>query len=166
MQFRALLRAIFLRPEFRLSATRTALVRSPVEWFVAMMRSVSMTAAQLHPEWWLDRLGQGLMQPPNVSGWRGGTAWISTSAQWGKGTVANWVQWMAKDKGILSCTPTMTPADAASAALARFGIDDPSPLTRQRLQEYVAREQQARRTWAIPNGLVLLSLLSPDFQLA
>ena len=35
MNVKALLRAVFLRPEFRLATTRTALVRSPVEWMVA-----------------------------------------------------------------------------------------------------------------------------------
>jgi hypothetical protein len=60
----------------------------------------------------------------------------------------------------------MSPAAAASAALARFGIEDPSPLTRQRIEEYVAREQAAKRSWAIAPNLVLLALLSPDFQLA
>ena len=45
MNITALLRAIFMRPEFRLATTRNALVRSPVEWMVATMRHLGMDAA-------------------------------------------------------------------------------------------------------------------------
>ena len=44
MDVRSLLRAVFLRPEFRLATTRTALVRSPIEWMVAAMRALRMRA--------------------------------------------------------------------------------------------------------------------------
>jgi uncharacterized protein (DUF1800 family) len=166
MDVKALLRAVFLRPEFRLATTRTALVRSPVEYLVATMRALGMDAATLHPEWWLGDMGQSPYQPPNVSGWRQNGAWISTSAQWKKGAFAGWVRWKANDAGILAGTGSLTPAAAATATFERFGIEDPSALTRQRIEEYVAREKAAKRTWAIPPNLVTLALLSPDFQLA
>ncbi|WP_421118732.1 DUF1800 family protein [Aquihabitans daechungensis] len=166
MNVKALLRAVFLRPEFRVATTRVALVRSPVEWMVASMRALGMNAATLHPEWWLEGMGQAPYQPPNVSGWRQNAAWISTSAQWTKGSFAGWARWKADDAGILAGTGAMAPAAAATATFERFGIEDPSALTRQRIEEYVAREQAARRAWAIPPNLVTLALLSPDFQLA
>lgn len=166
MDVKALLRTIFTHPDFRLATTRGALVRSPIEWLVASMRALNMTSAQLHPEWWMGRIGQALYQPPNVSGWRGNGAWISSSAQWAKGSFAGHARWKANEAGIFAGTGTMTPAAAAQAAFDRFGIDDPSPLTRQRLQEYVAREQAANRRWTIPPNLVTLTMLSPDFQVA
>lgn len=166
MQVRSLLRAIFLRPEFRLAATRTALVRSPIEWLVATMRALDMSAAELHPEWWMERLGQTLYIPPNVSGWKQNAAWISTSAQWAKASFASYACWKANDAGVLADTETMLPAPAAQAALDRFAIDDPSPLTRQQLEAYVGRERAGSRTWAIPPSLVTLAMLTPDFQLA
>jgi uncharacterized protein (DUF1800 family) len=166
MNVKALLRAVFLRPEFRLAATRSALVRSPIEFMVATMRALGMNAATLHPEWWLEGMGQNPYQPPNVSGWKQNAAWISTSAQWAKGEFAGWARWKANDAGIFSGAGSLSPAAAATAAFERFGIEDPSPLTRQRIEEYVAREQAARRTWTIPPNLVTLTLLSPDFQLA
>src|SRR5690606_31121684 len=49
----ALVRAVFMRPEFRLAATRTALVRSPVEWFVALTAALGIDEKDSHPEWWL-----------------------------------------------------------------------------------------------------------------
>ncbi|QXC63513.1 DUF1800 domain-containing protein [Aquihabitans sp. G128] len=166
MNVKALLRVIFLRPEFRLASTRTALVRSPVEWLVATMRATGLDAATLHPEWWLEPLGQTLYAPPNVSGWRQNGAWISTSAQWAKGSHAGWVRWKANEVGILSTTGSMTPAAAAQAAFDRFGINEPSALTRQKVEAYVAGEKAANRSWAIPPNLVTLAMLTPDFQLA
>jgi uncharacterized protein (DUF1800 family) len=166
MNVKALLRAVFLRPEFRLATTRTALVRSPIEYFVAAMRALNMDAATLHPEWWLGEMGQNPYQPPNVSGWRQNGAWISTAAQWKKGAFAGWARWKASDAGILAGTGSLAPAAAATAAFERFGIEDPSALTRQRIEEYVAREKAAGRSWSVPPNLVTLALLSPDFQLA
>lgn len=166
MVVRELLRAVFLRPEFRLATTRTALVRNPIEWLVASMRATGLPAATLHPEWWMERMGQQLYAPPNVSGWKQNQAWISTSTHWAKGSYAGWARWKANDIGLLSSTQTMTPAAATAAALARFAIDDPSPISRQTMEAYVAREQAAGRRWAIPQGLVALALLTPDFQLS
>ncbi len=166
MDVTALLRATFLRPEFRLATTRVALVRSPVEWMVAAMRALGLDAATLHAEWWLEGMGQAPYQPPNVSGWRQNGAWISTSAQWTKGSFAGWAGWTANDAEILAGTGSMTPSAAATATFDRFGIEDPSALTRQRIEEYVAREKAANRGWAVPPNLVTLALLSPDFQLA
>ncbi|HWJ60518.1 MAG TPA: DUF1800 domain-containing protein [Acidimicrobiales bacterium] len=166
MNVKALVRAVFLRPEFRLATTRTALVRTPIEYLVATMRALGMNAATLHPEWWLEPMGQAPYQPPNVAGWKQNAAWISTSAQWAKGSFAGWARWKANDAGIFAGAGSLTPAAAATAALERFGIEDPSPLTRQRIEEYVAREKAANRTWAVPPNLVTITLLSPDFQLA
>jgi uncharacterized protein (DUF1800 family) len=166
MEVRALLRAIFLRPEFRLAATRTALVRSPVEWLVVAMRATGLRSSVAHPEWFLDRLGQVLYQPPNVAGWRQNAAWISTSVQWGKGSFANYLAWKADEAGVLAETENLAPSLAVQAAFDRFGVDDPSPVTRARLEEYVSRERTASRRWAIPANLVTLTLLSPDVQLA
>ncbi len=166
MNVKALLRAVFLRPEFRLATTRTALVRSPIEWLVASMRGVGLPAATVHPEWWMGRLGQSLYEPPNVSGWKQNGAWISTSAQWAKGSFAGWLRWLGDDAGLFAGAGDLAPAAAASLAFAQFGIDDPAPLTRQQVEAYVARERAAGRRWAVAPNLVTLSLLSPDFQLA
>ncbi|CAN5555569.1 hypothetical protein BH10ACT1_BH10ACT1_04260 [soil metagenome] len=166
MNVKALLRTIFLRPEFRLDSTRTALVRSPVEWLVATMRATGMNAATLHPEWWMESIGQRLYAPPNVSGWRQNAAWISTSAQWAKGSYAGWIRWKANDAGILAGSGAMTPAAAAQATFDRYGINEPSALTRQKVEAYVAGEKAANRAWAVQPNLNALAILTPDFQLA
>jgi uncharacterized protein (DUF1800 family) len=166
MNVKAFLRVIFLHPEFRTTATRQALVRSPIEWQVAAMRSVGMTSESLNPQWWMEGLGQVLYQPPNVSGWRQNGAWISSTAQWSKGSFAGYVRWRASDAGVLANTQTMTAANAVAAAFDRFGIDDPSPQTRTALTAWANREITANRRWVLPSGLIHLTLLTPDFQMA
>ena len=68
MDIKALVRAVFVHPDFRAPATRTGLVRSPVEWMAAAMQALGLNAATLHPEWWVERCGQRLYAPPNVGG--------------------------------------------------------------------------------------------------
>lgn len=167
MNAAAFLRYVFLHPEFRSPAVRTGLVRSPIEWQVATMRSVGLPAAVLHPEWWMESIGQELYRPPNVSGWRQNGAWISSSAQWGKGNYAGWVRWTARDQaGLFDGMDALPAPEAVQIALDQFGIDDPAPATRQHLETFAAGEKAANRHWAVAPGLICLCLLSPDFQLS
>lgn len=122
MDVKSLVRAIFMRPEFRVATTRTALVRPPVEWMVATMRALDMDSATLHPEWWLEHLGQRLYDPPNVSGWKQNGYWISTTTVWARADWAGFVRWKANDAGILDGAGDLTPAAAAQAAIDLFGI--------------------------------------------
>jgi uncharacterized protein (DUF1800 family) len=166
MQIRALVRAIFLHPDFLAPATRTGLVRSPVEWMAASMKVLGLPASVAHPEWGLERCGQRLYAPPNVGGWRGQEGWISTSTSWGRGSWAGNCRWSARDRGVFAGFGDLQPADAATRALAHFGIDSPIPATRQALEEYVAGERTANRRWAVQPNLVTLCMLSPDFEMA
>lgn len=166
MQIRALVRALFLHPDFRAPATRTGLVRSPVEWIAAVTKAVGLRSTDLHPEWFVERCGQRLYQPPNVGGWRGNEGWVSTSTAWGRASFAGNVRWKASEAGVFAGYGDLAPATAAKRALERFGIDDPSPVTRSALESFVAGERSARRSWAVPPGLIALTMLSPDFQMA
>lgn len=166
MDTSALVRAVLLRPEFRTATTRTALVRSPVEWVVATMRATGLTAAQLDLQDHLQELGQVPYWPPNVSGWRQNRAWISSSAQWAKGSLAGVVRERTAAAGTFDAWADLAVPDAVGAALARFGVDDPSSATRQRLEAHLAAERSAGRGAAAPATIAALILLSPDFQLA
>lgn len=75
-----LLRAIFLSEEFYAPDVMHSQVKSPVQWMVSAARALNATlppgriAGPL-----LGGLGQMLFAPPNVKGWDGGVAWISTN---------------------------------------------------------------------------------------
>jgi uncharacterized protein (DUF1800 family) len=62
-------------------------VRGPVEHLVGTARALEMfdlPPSTLALADWAARLGQDLFYPPNVGGWAGGRAWITTSAVIGR----------------------------------------------------------------------------------
>jgi uncharacterized protein (DUF1800 family) len=80
MQFKPLLRVMFLSEEFYGPEVMRQQVKSPVQWLAG---SVRVLERDLPPEQIsanaLRQLGQDLLLPPNVKGWDGGLSWITTS---------------------------------------------------------------------------------------
>lgn len=78
--FKPFLRVLFRSEEFYAADIVRNQVKSPVQWLVG---SVRMLESQLPPpliSWGMTRqLGQDLFAPPNVKGWDGGVAWITTN---------------------------------------------------------------------------------------
>jgi uncharacterized protein (DUF1800 family) len=78
--FKPLLRAMFLSGEFYDPTIIRNQIKSPVQWLVG---SVRMLECELPPPFvsanLLRSLGQDLFAPPNVKGWDGGPAWITTN---------------------------------------------------------------------------------------
>ncbi|HYM00093.1 MAG TPA: DUF1800 family protein, partial [Blastocatellia bacterium] len=93
-----LLRAIFTSDEFFSDRARFALVKSPPEFVVGAIRMLGATynpgtssfqdGAQV-PSDFSTLLGQELLNPPDVSGWPGGLAWINTSTLLNRYTFAD-----------------------------------------------------------------------------
>jgi len=67
-----------------LSEPQYAMVKSPVEWFVAVCRGLNITPSKMKkPEFitsYLDKLGQVPFVPPNVGGWPSGEFWLTASS--------------------------------------------------------------------------------------
>jgi uncharacterized protein (DUF1800 family) len=78
-EIKPLMRAMFLSPAFRDPANRAGLIKSPVDLIVGSVRMLGLPVPE---KTGLVRMMQGLGQvpfdPPNVKGWAGGEAWIST----------------------------------------------------------------------------------------
>lgn len=80
-QLEPLLRALLLSPAFRDPKRRGTLVKSPVDLLVGTLRTFSVPVADARPLAMAGRrLGQDLLDPPNVKGWAGGIAWISSDS--------------------------------------------------------------------------------------
>jgi uncharacterized protein (DUF1800 family) len=76
---RALMRAVFMSPEFSAPSSYRSLVRSPVEFMVAALLALQIPvqpAADMIIGYG-DPAGQSLFQPPNVAGWPPNARWIS-----------------------------------------------------------------------------------------
>ncbi len=78
--FKPVMRTIFLSEEFYSSNIIRNQIKSPVQWLVG---SVRMLETELPPPFvssnLIRSLGQDLFAPPNVKGWDGGVAWITTN---------------------------------------------------------------------------------------
>ena len=80
LQFKPLLRAMFLSEEFYSPEVMRQQVKIPAQWLVSSVRMLErgLPPAQLTANA-LRQLGQDLLLPPNVKGWDGGLSWITTS---------------------------------------------------------------------------------------
>ncbi|MCE0482718.1 MAG: DUF1800 domain-containing protein [Methylacidiphilales bacterium] len=81
MDVKHLMRVIFRSHEFYAPDVIRSQIKSPVQWLIAATRQLQaplptepMTLVMLN------LLGQELFQPPNVKGWDGGVAWITTNS--------------------------------------------------------------------------------------
>ncbi|HET6878753.1 MAG TPA: DUF1800 domain-containing protein [Pirellulales bacterium] len=59
-------------------------VKSPVEMAVGLLRSLELPVNTFALQEDLQKLGQGVLFPPNVKGWDGGKAWINSSTLVGR----------------------------------------------------------------------------------
>ena len=107
-----LLRTILLSDAFWAPDNRAVLVKSPVELVAGTLRTFEIHPFDLRPAVFAcAALGQNLFAPPNVKGWPGGDAWITSS------TLLARKQWI--DRVFRASDPAMTRvADAAPAAAA------------------------------------------------
>lgn len=82
---RTALRAIFNSPRFTAAEQRAGLIKSPVELVVGTVRQLGVSYTDPLPFVFVAAgLGQNLMAPPNVRGWPGGEAWITSSTLLGR----------------------------------------------------------------------------------
>ena len=162
----SLVRDILTSDAFWGPTARYGLARNPTEWFVAGMEAVNQPASALHPEWWMEGTGQQLFYPPNVAGWKQNSYWISTASSWARSSWASYVRWKANTAGLFAGIQSQSAPAIVTAGFEQFGIVDPSPTTRAALEAWVTQTKAAGESWSIPPNLVLLLLLSPEFQLA
>ncbi len=76
-----LLRTIFLSRDFYAPAAVGSLIKSPVQMVVSTYRKLGLAEMPGVPDFHVttERLGQRLFEPPNVAGWAGGRAWITSA---------------------------------------------------------------------------------------
>src|SRR5882757_3492794 len=78
--FKPFLRVMFRSKEFYSAAIVRNQVKSPVQWLVGSVRVLECDLPPTLVSWGMTRqLGQDLFAPPNVKGWDGGVAWITTN---------------------------------------------------------------------------------------
>jgi uncharacterized protein (DUF1800 family) len=76
---RSVLRDIFTGPEFLSPQAFHGLIKQPVDFVVGSLKSLDVQNIGPDVTQVLRRMGQDLLNPPDVSGWKGGAAWINSS---------------------------------------------------------------------------------------
>ena len=174
MNVNAFLRIMFNRDEFYSDTAKQGLVRHPIDWAVAMMRTTGVAASRVAMVSQLDDLGMGPLAPPNVSGWRQNRAWMSVSAYWRRAEIASSLFGVAiadpasGGTSFLNTIDAMTPTDAVSFALRQLGVDRiaaGSP-THTALVNLVIAERAANTAANQRRNLARTIAISPEYSLA
>ena len=170
-------RALLTHDDFYADATKTGLVRQPVEFAVALMVA---TGSPAHDLWMMGRMGQELLYPPNVSGWRPNGYWVNASTMAARQRLAQGYLWLLGkdtwrgDDGYLDL-----PGGRFTARWMREQTDvalvvdrvlqltnlttSVSPTTRAAIVAHL--RNPAIRTWQRDDAL-LLALSAPDLHIA
>jgi uncharacterized protein (DUF1800 family) len=177
-----LLRALFLHPEFYSATAKNALVRSPVEYMVSLMRGLNVPAKFIHPQWFGEKMGQALFDPPNVAGWKNNAYWLTTSAMSARADLAIYMHWRMwgdsndpvnrpnihplshlageMDHRNYSKSPTQTVDHIESYLDVKLGAG-----TRQALVDFVTNTRAGDHRWTEPQ-LLVLALVAPEFHVS
>jgi uncharacterized protein (DUF1800 family) len=149
-----LMRAIFLHPEFVAPATRTGLVKTPIEYVAGALRALGLRAAALGanlPQL-MESLGQQPFAPPSVGGWPPNGYWLTTSFALSRLRIASTMAGKAKLDAITSASQ----ADRPAAVARLLSVDGWGPATSAGLAQ-VAGD---------PKALLTVALVAPEYVLA
>jgi uncharacterized protein (DUF1800 family) len=176
---RSMLDLLFRHPEFYEAHARGTLVRSPVEYAVAVLRQLQASTDMSAPANNLTAMGQFLFNPVDAKGWEGGLSWMNTGTVFAR---ASFVNGIVNNRGttgtridltaLLAGRSTATAADLDAAIADRFGLADAAPQSRAVWEKYADAKADGTRgyyqnTPAVldqkARGLLHLMLTSPDF---
>ncbi|MBI4494204.1 MAG: DUF1800 domain-containing protein [Chloroflexi bacterium] len=175
---RAVVRAILSGPEFLSPQAYHALAKQPVELVVGTLKALDVANVGRDVTQFARRMGQDLLNPPDVSGWKGGERWINAATLFERFNFANRlatgrdpakpyfadVAAQVQSKGLSS-------AEALVDYYTGLLVDgDLTPEARQALLDYLAPDGafvvDERSIDARVRGLVHLVMALPTYQLA
>lgn len=85
--------AMLTHPDFYTDAVVRGLVRTPVEYVVALLAATGRRSREADVTWLMDGMGQQLLYPPNVSGWRPNAYWVNAGAMENRARAAQQFAW-------------------------------------------------------------------------
>ncbi len=159
------LRALFNHPEFRSETARRGLVRSPIEWVVAILHHSGLPVGEAHPEWYFEAMGQQPFNPPNVSGWRPNGYWVNSSAFAGRAEFAARCGWLLGQRGWWADLDSLSIDAAIDRGAATFALPL-SAITRSAIANWLHAQRASRERWDEKPNMTALLLLSPEMSMA
>jgi uncharacterized protein (DUF1800 family) len=86
---RTALRDLFGGPEFLSAAAYHGQIKQPVDYVIGSLKALGTQNVGPDVTQLLRRMGQDLLNPPDVSGWKGGPAWINATTLFERFNFAN-----------------------------------------------------------------------------
>jgi uncharacterized protein (DUF1800 family) len=153
---RAVMKSLFLHPEFVSAPVRQGLVKQPVEYVVGSLRAAGLRPRDLEitgPNLYntLGELNQVPFDPPSVGGWPGNGYWISTATAMARLRFANALAATSKLDWLSSVAAPQRPDALAN----RLGLAGWSATTLAGLT----------KSTVAPRQQFALALVSPEFVL-
>jgi uncharacterized protein (DUF1800 family) len=176
---RSVLRDLFSGPEFLSSQAFHGQIKQPVELMVGSLKALNVQNVGPDATQLLRRMGQELLNPRDVSGWKGGSDWINATTLFER---FNWGNRLAtgrdSTKPYFVDVPAQLQAHTVSSTdgLADYYLNllvdgDVTPEARQALVDYLNASgplvfDDTAGLDLKARGLVHLALAIPTFQLA
>lgn len=168
LEVRTLVRAILMHPEFYSPMSKQGSVRSPVEFVVALLESTGLSSSVVHPEWFLEGMGQVPFDPPNVSGWRSNAYWVNTSSMSTRAALARHVTWMLRRNNQFAELTSVSVEEAIDRMEQMFRLAPLSSTSRTAMMSWLESERAAEPWggWWQPTNVLTMSMLTPEFHLS
>jgi uncharacterized protein (DUF1800 family) len=161
----SLVREVLLLDEFWAESTHYALVKTPVELMVDVMRRCNIRSHDTGVRWRMEQMGMVLFDPPNVAGWGRNGYWLSTATAWGKSRWINNLKWGSDDRNVLQGLGDMPIEDAVDEVIGFFGIYGASTKSRDQVRELIEITAE-ERPWALKYEPFAIGMFMPEVQCA
>jgi len=165
LNIKSLVRAVLLHDEFWDLESRYALVKSPVEYMVDIMRRSGLRSDDDSVRWRMEAMGMTLFDPPTVAGWGQNGFWLSTATAWSKSRFTNNLKWGADERGILQSLDHLDPDQVVNVITTFFSIFDASDRTREYMRELIVTTRE-ERPWAMAYEPFAVGMFMPEVQCA
>ncbi|MFN8015145.1 MAG: DUF1800 family protein [Acidimicrobiia bacterium] len=171
MDIKSLLRAILVHPNFYSDAAKLGLVSTPTEFMARVFNimGVSLTSNENDGYIWsMEDMGQELLNPPNVAGWKQNSYWLSTSMMGTRGKILSWLFYSSASTSKFVDLDSQTSDQYITQAARRLGLVSLQSETKTNLVNWLNKERT--RSGSNPQfrsaGVLHLLIMSPDFQLS
>ncbi len=160
-------RAMLVHDAFYTAEAMQGLVRSPVDWVVALEYFTNLRGATLNPQWYVDGMGQVPFNPPNVAGWKTNGYWVNTSVFGARAEFARGITWRLRQNNANDVSKGHTPDEAVDLVAAMFGLDL-SASTRTALLDFIAvqRTNEPWVGWWESTNLITMAMMTPEMHVA
>lgn len=163
-ELKPLLRALLLHPLFYSTQAKQGMLRSPVEWVVAIMATTGITAKNAGAFNALINMGQRPLDPPNVAGWKHNAYYLTTGAVGARAAFARALAPKIVATGMFTGKiDTNTTARAAVDAVAQaFAVSFSTATADAMVTAYADAKTKKVAQATVLNNLVVMALLSGE----